>query len=467
MFRLSKTAVFVIALLISSWSFGKPASPLEKSRKLDSVTKIQGTEKVSAFLSSQKKIRAYISSAPGYGHQSATFTVMKRFRQLGYHGEFEVIYQDEIASKLSSFMIGFDPAQSGWQKLSQIGISAISYSQFQKGIQQSELIPLGITGADDNIEFRGPEALNVKSYIRLEPQEWGDSVLQYRNTSGSTVIPGLKDLGFHVEIDSSPEGLERALKIPEASIEFGPKVPAIRSILLKSDIDFGVIYGIGLLGNIAGRLKIWVEGLQNARKTEPQLFRGGIVLPIFSHLNEQEISSILWEFGLKDDTDPPENKSRKRAKKKPVEYYQWNDPGLVSALEGLSSDQILLVQMDRVPPDIFEIFVNKSRIPLLVAGKNTMNLAQSMGRPYINTVGDYNFPNSPSLSPKSQTIFNRGIEVFHYSMTGTTAQRRISAYLRQLMDENSELAQMFQNLALQEHDKVAEALQFYVSNLKN
>lgn len=55
---------------------------------------------VERYLARQAKVRVYISQAPGMGHQIASLNVMKRLRQLGFTGRFEVIFADDNLNKL-------------------------------------------------------------------------------------------------------------------------------------------------------------------------------------------------------------------------------------------------------------------------------------------------------------------------------------------------------------------------------
>lgn len=399
-------------------------------------------------LSQQTLIRVYISNAPGLGHQSASVVVMRRLRQLGFAGTFEVIYNDNIAGKLNTLLPGFSPQQRDWQVLEDLKIRAIAESQFRQ-LSSLPQVEIAITGADDNRQNMTAEKMFSKNYILLEPQGWGDSFLFQAGASRPSVIPGLQNLGYTYDIDSSPEAIQAALHAIRNNPEFADKVPGLRA-LMEGPAIWGAIYGVGLIPNMPERIKIWVQGIQMANRALK--IDQALILPIISPLNEFEMLTLKWELEQLEKAQPGH-------RKKKIMLLDIKDPLLPSVRAEMKAGDILLVQTGRLPQSLFEAVFKKSTLPVLVAGKNAMNLAQNLGKAYINTVHDLGFQVA-AVETAEQKSIREASEVFYYSRTQDVYIRRLSKFIQSAMDPNSTLALYFKNLSNRGPDKVAEALRF-------
>lgn len=402
-------------------------------------------------LSQQKLIRVYISNAPGMGHQSASVVVMRRLRQLGFGGTFEVIYNDNIAGKLNTLIPGIDPQRKDWQDIKDQKIRAILESSFQN-ISNLPAVDIAISGADDNWKNMTAEKLFSKNYLLLEPQGWGNSFLFQEGVQSPKVIPGLENLGYFYEIESSQESIESNLADAELNPEFADKVSGLRVILGK-EVIMGAIYGVGLIPNMPERIKIWVQGIQMAERS--QKFTKPVVLPIISPLNEFEMQTLKWELGLLERTQSGPRKKR-------WVLMDIKDPNLPQVFSELNAGDILLVQTGRLPQSLFEVLFARSVLPVLVAGKNAMNLAQNLGKTYINTVNDYGFQMSQNETKEEKTI-REASEVFFFSKIEDKYIRRLSKFIQESLNSQSSVSQYFKNLGPQGKDKVAEALRFLYS----
>ncbi len=222
------------------------------------------------------------------GHQSASVVVMRRLRQLGFNGTFEVIYNDNIAGKLNTLLPGFNPQEKNWQTLEEFKIRAISESSF-KELSNLSLVDIALTGADDNRKHMTPEKMFAKNYLLMEPLGWGASFLLQAGQNEPKVIPGLQNLGYIYDVDSSPGAIEKNILSIEENLEFAEKAQGLRA-LLNSEGIFGAIYGVGLIPNMPERIKIWTQGIQMAERSLK--FSQPIVLPIISPLNEFEMKTL-------------------------------------------------------------------------------------------------------------------------------------------------------------------------------
>ena len=225
------------------------------------------------------------------------------------------------------------------------------------------------------------------------------------------------------------------------------KSEGLRAILETPNIEIGSVYGIGLIGNMPGRMRFWISALQTAQRSSNADFRGGVVLPILSGLNANEIRALTWELAS--------------LKPKAI-VMKIDDPLLPEAVKKLKKGQTLVVVTGRVTQNIFETLFKRSRVPLLVAGKNAMNLARLVERPYLNTVGDYGF--AGDTDEKVKTLVREAAESFHYAPSAAISRQRTARFILAAMDAQSPLSAFYKTLGLQGRDKIAEALEILVED---
>ncbi len=94
-----------------------------------------------------------------------------------------------------------------------------------------------------------------------------------------------------------------------------------------------------------------------------------------------------------------------------------------------------------------------------------MNLAQNLGKPYLNTVNDFGFKMT-GTEGNIEKVIQEASEVFYFSQTQDKYIRRLSEFVQAALNPQSELSSYFQKLGPQGKDKVAEALRFLYSETK-
>ncbi len=404
-------------------------------------------DSVSVYLENQGTIRVYVSPAPGFGHQAATFTVMEGLRSRGFRGEFEVVYADAMAEKLAAIEPGFDSSVKSWQALPSANARFIALSSFSK-LPSFTKVSLGITGAEDAPYLMDPAKLHVENFLRLQPMQWGRSYLLKSN--GQThPISTIDNLGFKINSELTTAHIKDALTEMRLAPSLAGKVQALELLLNDQTLDLGLIYGVGLLPTFAGKLRYWVESLALAKRSQASQLQRKTILPIVSKLNEFEQRSLAWELRQV----PHDGK---------IVYLRHDDPDLPQLLDSAGHKDIILIQLGSVSQKIFNILMKRSRIPVLVAGKNAMNLAREMRRAYVNTAGDHSLDGSSSLSEKSQKILLQGLAGFDAGRFSTTARSRTARLINSAMQDGSEIHAFFNRDQNNGRDKVYEALTFLV-----
>jgi hypothetical protein len=262
-------------------------------------------------------------------------------------------------------------------------------------------------------------------------------------------IPGLGGLGFKYDIDDSSAALEKEFKTMESMPDHVAKISGLKA-MLSLDSEMGAIYGVGLIPNFAEKIKIWVQGLQMAERS--MKFSKPIVLPIISPLNDYEMKILKWELAMLEQSQPGEKPKR-------IVLMDVRDEALPQVTKELRAGDVLLVQTGRVPQPIFDAIFKRSELPVLVAGKNAMNLAQNLGKVYVNTVKDYGFKMGAGAAP-TEKIIRDAYETFNGSMNFDKYIRQLSKFIQASQDKSSDLSQHFYKLGPQGRDKVGEALTF-------
>ncbi len=390
------------------------------------------------------KIRVYISNAPGMGHQSASVIVMRRLRQLGFQGQFQVVYNDSVANKLPTLLPGFKPSVQGPQSLPDLKIELISESQFfaQTNIEQ---VPFAVTGADDNRSHLTPAKLRADAYLLMEPLGWGDSYF-FEGTNPPKVLTDIRSMGYYFETDTSSDSIERSLQALERD-GFTEKAHGLQ-VLLNADAKFGAIYGVGKISIMTVKLRMWVESLAAAARSK-KLDRP-LILPIISPQNEYE--RLTLEMELKRISFPKSVRPETA-----IQSLDISDPQLSDRINQLKKGQILLVQVGRVPQNIFESFFEKSTLPVLVAGKNAMNLAQNLGKVYINTVHDSSL-NQNTEFQAGLNLSKEAHRIFDLASNSSRDRRLMIEFFKEALDRDSELSRMHSDFGNSQNDKVARAL---------
>lgn len=398
--------ILSLALLAVTGSLSLSVSlTLTISPSAQAATSASDQEKYNSLTAQLKTLpamRVYMSFAPGSGHQYATMTVMRYMRHLGYTGEFDLVYADDMQSKnpdLLKKLFPFMKEEAKSQKQCSISLKLCvsSLTEFQKDSNRPKL-PYGITGADDghltssgvqSIEYIGAQDLKVAKYIMLQPLDWGSR--QGIDTEGQAFLtksfPGA-GLAFFNAAENFREAkgaLEKMESSPSTQKE-GRNLRYIFENIEKYDIQ--TLYGIGLIPQIpevVSLLGAAVAGLsQYSQRMNSLLFtqRPKLML-VFSNLNEFERTFSAHALGVIDSDLQLLAKSK-------LSFHSIEDAKLIEKLSTLnSSEQVAIIQVSRAEQSLYHFFKKASDIPAVVAGKNALDEARTMGVPFFNSVNDY------------------------------------------------------------------------------
>lgn len=404
------------------------------------------------FLHAQKMIRVYVDSAPGFGHQSAGISVMRRLRDLGFTGEFEVVYQPAVAGKIQKIYPGFPEGITG--QVHYVDVNAYTEAVANK---QSSQVQLAISGADDGFGEKFKLIANSENYLRLQPLGWGDSAL-YANSL--TVLKELKHRPLANLASSTKEEFLKSL--PERNDLSAELKYFVQRFAEGAERNFSFpVYGVGTQTFAPQRMYFYGKAVKSAAAKLDK--SKATIIPVVSPFNPQDMDVMSKVFGKKAGFESSNSTELKHQKQMhlmtPQEFSQ------VSPKPG----NVYFIFIGSVPQEVFNFFYEQATLPVWVAGKNAMSFAVTKGKPYFNTVDDYYMPESEKLSPgtlklieKAQVGFSTGYQKF-LNQSEMTA---VSQYIQAAATPDTELARYFSDLGIKmsASDRVLEGLRSIVQN---
>jgi len=400
-----------------------------------------------AFLKEQKKIRIYVDKAPGFGHQSAGISVMRRLRELGYQGEFQVIYQPIVAAKIQKIYPSFP---EGIEKEVQY-ISIDDYTALREQ-GKIELVDLAISGADDGFGTLFSKISKAKTYLRLQPLGWGHSALygeksKLLSTLGELPLTSLESPLASQFVDT----LKAQTDIPQNKKDFALKFAE----LAPKNLSFPV-YGVGIQAFAPQKIYFYARAVKSAaQRMSPEK---AVIVPVLSPFNAQEMDSVMKVFGK-----APGFEAATTSEKKHQNQIHILTPEEFTALPKLKPGNVYFVFVASVPQNVFNFFYESANLPVWVAGKNAMSFAMTKGKVYFNTVSDYNLPGINKLSEVSSRKLSRALSAFdsgYHEFANQAQLTAISQFIQETSTPGTELNSFYAGIGqkMSANDKVLEGL---------
>jgi len=347
------TILLIGALMLALEVFGQVYTPEE-------------LEALKTYISSQEVVRVRWSNAPGYGHQTSTVEMMKRLRELGFKGKFQIIY-----SRLNPGKVGFDPEKtkillphfniedsSGFQVFPD-GTELIEVKTLNEKIAEGQMkrVLIGVTGGEDIPH----NFLHTEFYLKAQPFAWpkpeilegtGFRPQKYRLSDDVSQmiirqsIPEPEDVG---------EFLDKELKV---SPELKAKAKGLKTLYSKTD-EFEIlpIYDSRKNEGRIAKMAIASMNAQSTKRANP--LAKPVVIPILGRLPsnfELEHENIIIAKVTDD---------------------------LKVHLADLKPGQVLILEVGPLPREVFHYVLTHSSLPPLIEGKNAINLMVNAGKPFL------------------------------------------------------------------------------------
>ncbi|QLY25827.1 hypothetical protein [Bdellovibrio sp. KM01] len=404
------------------------------------------------FLHRQKLIRVYVDSAPGFGHQSAGISVMRRLRDLGFSGEFEVIYQPAVAGKIQKIYPGFPQGIAGEVHYIDIGTYADSVAD-----NQVAKVQLAVSGADDGFGDKFKNISRSENYLRMQPLGWGDVGLY---SDKLTVLKALKDMPLaNLPSNSTEEFLKSVPAMNDLSADLKHFVQRFAE---SAQINFSFpVYGVGTQTFAPQRMYFYGKSVKSAAAKMDK--SKAIVIPVVSPFNPQDMDVMSKVFGKKSGFESSNATELKHQKQMhlltPQEFSKTS----------LKPGNVYFVFVGSVPQAVFNFFYEQATLPVWVAGKNAMSFAVTKGKPYFNTVDDYYMPETERLSPATLKIIEKakvGFSTGYQKFLNQSEMTSVSQYIQAATTPDTELAKYFSALGMKmsRNDRVLEGLRYITQN---
>ncbi|GAA2399341.1 LysM peptidoglycan-binding domain-containing protein [Actinomadura vinacea] len=385
------------------------------SAQLDSSIK-QLHEVVSRFLKDTTP-RFYAAHGAAFGHQASTVQVLKRFVALGAVQYAELVYDsDEVLEKLRIILPqikpGTDPPPI--EVTSEGRTAEVTLVKLpREGLPTPTRFAIS-GGWDYNSQSEVREAagrLKVELLMAVQPYGWENERLRYESFAYFTGQDRFVVIGDEL----SKQGLEfRSMlysrptpRISEAEWELLAKLPGKEEIVAaaKAVIDgvrdnrlFCPVYGISDQGamtpasspppasitfNLAGTIRVLQERSERFRKGAVILvltaFKPGTWQILASRFKGDPIpGAALTVAPFVDKYLCPGGRPKVAVK------HLLRDPTEISrAIRDLRNDEILILNLQGLPQDVFDLMYAEATLPSLLEGAGTAGLAIPLGNPYF------------------------------------------------------------------------------------
>lgn len=429
--------------------------------------------RISNYLNQQEAIRVWVSRAPGNGHQAATVNGMRRLRELGFRGIFEVVYSDGIGQdttgiKLGYLIPGFNPNIKGLQNLNTTSLGQLKIVSEKEALELIGVrrVLLGFTGALEFIDAKSREEasgrrlldlLNVDVVLSLQPRNWSKYStrgIHFRhgrdidlsdtvNLGIKTAAPTNFDLIHSIETElksSDLEYKEQGLKVLVENLR---------------QVDLMPIYGLGKSNSPDDFLGRAALALKYAQEDAPELFRRPILIPVFSEFDEVSRHNI--EYTLKEEVGG-------------IETFEISELHKLNRFFNQNKFSMAVVFVGRVPPTIFHGVFARASLPSFVAGKNLVSFVAELGLPFLSTVNTegkmdiiHDIENrSPYLQERLRGAHEAMIStrvLYSINRSENPEALELSRFLIDLRKPHSELRAYFQSLA-QNKENISQDLLF-------
>ncbi|MGV9935202.1 WXG100-like domain-containing protein [Streptomyces olivaceoviridis] len=310
-------------------------------------------------------VTVVVEEAANYGHQAAATMLMDSLTELGYDGRIKLVAPESVRERLNVLLPEEMRTRVDWDSR-----EFDAEQSYPDAPRSGHLVLVaaadGLTDdseiAKSFLDFAGADRAVV-----LKPYAWDLShrMLYSRNASGEVDVTDLE----------TPEGIaDRALyrfhvpRLPgdELSALIDAQVPAARARGLKA-----LVRGVA-----EGRIEMMpVYGLHNVAAPERASALGALARGIQKAGRTPAVVLALGRATV-EFAPPTEGPGLHRE--------ALDSAGLPERIGELASGDVLIIDVDRLPQDVFRQLYVLGGLPAVLEGANTSNLVQLLGRPYFS-----------------------------------------------------------------------------------
>jgi len=378
--------------------------------------------KVGEYLTTLKTVLIFVADSRNFGHQSSSINILFNLVEMGFPGDFIVVYQNrEALNKLAILL----PMNAGSTDPITVPIGGRDVNIRFASLASKPEGDLGLTGGFD-YPVGGLADLQCPAVVELQPYMWQEggsqNVVQIREPAQVFSLPDVlhmpafNDLGFYLE---DPQLDRRIVDMFAAMPRWQAKIEVLQAVLeLYGDEKNFLLcpaYGVNTRSLhpvvILFNLLCGITDVQSLEYVDDKA-----VVLVFSPeekfgsetINYATLLEFLatghWRggnpFNFMPKPECAEYLTRSEMDRR-VRVYSEAAPsrdGVRAAFEELEDDGVLVVQVGPIPSILFNYIYSVANLPFVFEGQNTAVTALNLGRPYLHlTVGGSDVDVYPSL----------------------------------------------------------------------
>lgn len=402
------------------------------------------------FLNQMKTLRVFYEDSSGLGHGAANINLIRRLREIGFRNNIEVFYWNYtgIGESIKT-MLPWAKLDNTFHNDTPLGpMGFYTMEAFGKIMEKKKGIPFSITAAYD-FPVEATWTRKIKLQVYMAPLNWWQEGACRKNGTEYLPIcnsPELIKMGYKYYV---PTPADQTIFFHE---EFAgnPREKAVAEVY-KAEREYLVLsaYGFHNVSPYHAPLCSGYTMFTLARALQETSIHKGIVIPVYSKLNENE-----WSYF--DKLSQTTNK---------ISRLPYNSPQLFTKLQNLQGKEVLFVDIGNIPQSIFHYVFSQSDLPPTLYGSNGISLMRQLGAPFIPT-----FKSALKyILPEPATMYQT-LEQVSKRMYCTTADQKpteedikfVASYIEELLRDSSPLENYFKSMTLTE-----DRLTYQLTLLKN
>ena len=382
-----------------------------------------------------KVVRILVDSTFGQGHQSSSTNIVFQLSAdddnisngFGYRGTIEIYYSNADPERILNILYGLLPTLHNEPegKVNNATVKLIMDS----GTPPLDQVNLGFTGGFDPPGSLSAK-INSRFFLKLQPYKWSSAEeMEVSGEKDPIVLTdqrllekgAFKQRGYWLQVSKVPSW-------DDFSADYADQIAVLQSILSKiAQFDFGITYSIRkdselasppqerMFEVITGYMASQMEGSTARAAAKPIIVLSMDNFTDASGGAETKLNDLFlgntttqenkW-ITERDKEDTPEAKKNELIQQLKSSGYRktyLNSPNVKAGTRidyvwdatlanvtakyewlGEAKNNVLFIQMGRMPQEIFNYMVYRSTMPAIFEGQNTGNLAMQTGKPYFH-----------------------------------------------------------------------------------
>jgi hypothetical protein len=298
--------------------------------------------------------------------------MMKRLRELGFKGRFQILVEPESTKRLHYLIRGFRPKGPAVQRFPGRGDTVYVTENLHETAEKLGPVTLAVTGATDDSSLHA-EQLNADALLVGQPNGW-DRAARLSFRSGGMIMLGTSP-GYANSIPA-PEDIQAFLHTELGhDPDLRSKIPLLVDILAHSERQELVpMYGVGYAHSGPRQVVEMARALADAHAALPDKFADDLIIPVLSNLASEvaQFDELLAPLKGQGTID--------------VEVLRPDGPGLSVARSG--RPRVVIALVGGVTQDVFDYLFSVATLSGTVAGRNGIDFASAVGHPFLAVAGD-------------------------------------------------------------------------------